>query len=232
LNVDLFLDVFVALFALLNPFFTIPVFLGLTGEALPAARQRIAAVAAVSVLVALLVAAIIGDQILELFGIHVASFQIAGGLIVLTIALNMLNSDAPETANGKSSLENVNPPEEHRNIAVYPLAVPLLAGPGVFVTVVVFSSRIDSMHDMGMLGAAILAIVVITWLSMALATTVSRFITQTSIVIGTKILGILLAAVAVEMIITGINAEFFPTLTTSQAHLPYGPLVVAGPQDG
>lgn len=91
-NLDLFLDVFVALFALINPLWAIPIFLTMTASDTPGQRRRVAAVASIASGVALWVAALIGDQILNLFGVHVPSFQVAGGIILLTIALAMLKS--------------------------------------------------------------------------------------------------------------------------------------------
>jgi multiple antibiotic resistance protein len=208
-NGDLFFDVLIALFALLNPLYAIPVFLGMSVSFTSGERQRTAAMAAVTVLVALCVAALIGDQILRLFGIHIPSFQIAGGIIVLTIALSMLKGEAEEAKDAER--ETASP---GKDVAVYPLGIPLLAGPGVFVTTIVMSSRIGSMADALSVGAGILAVVLILWLSMAFASTVSKFLSPTVINIGTRILGILLAAIAVEMVITGIDSHF---------GLPYGP---------
>ncbi|TMV09494.1 NAAT family transporter [Ruegeria sediminis] len=208
---DLFLDFFIALFALLNPLFAIPIFLGLTSEFTAGERQRAAAVAALTTLVALIIAALIGDQILNLFGVHVESFQIAGGIIVLMIALGMLKDDGKEDEKAKETIAEETG-SKNKDIAVYPLAIPLLAGPGVFVTTIVFSSRLAAAGDFTALGAAILAVALMLWLSMAFATTAGRFLNDVAITIGTKILGILLAAVAVEMIIKGIDSHFLPLL--------------------
>lgn len=210
---DLFLDVFVALFALLNPLLAIPVFLGLTGDDSAEQRRRVASVASLTTLVALVVAALIGDQVLLLFGVHVPSFQIAGGLIVLTLALGMLKGEAEEEED-ESAKEAA---RQHRkkpskSIAVYPLAIPLLAGPGSFVTTIVFSSRIKSVGDFLSLSAAIGAVVLVLWLAMMFATTATRFLNKTAISIVTKVLGILLAAVSVEMMLSGIDAHFVPLL--------------------
>lgn len=208
---DLFLDVLVGLFALLNPLFAIPVFLGMTGACSASERQRTAAVAALSTLVALIAAALVGDQILNLFGIHVPSFQIAGGLIVLIIALGMLKGETEEEDDARlaAKAQSTSP---GRNIAIYPLAIPLLAGPGAFVTTIVFSSRVDSLGGFISLSAAIAAVVGALWLAMAFATTAGRYLNHTAINISTKILGILLAAVSVEMILTGIDDHFLPML--------------------
>jgi multiple antibiotic resistance protein len=202
----LFLDVVVALFALLNPFFAIPVFLGLTAGYSSGQQQRTALVAASTVVIALCVAALVGDQILDLFRVQTQSFQIAGGLIVLLIALRMSN-DEPDKPQDVAQ-----PEDQRRSVAVYPLAIPLLAGPGAFVTTIVLSSRVESPGDFLSLGAGILAVAFLLWLAMALATTLARYLNQATIKIGTRVLAIVLAAVAVEMILTGIDAHFFPLL--------------------
>jgi MarC family membrane protein len=212
-DTDLFLDFFIALFALLNPLFAIPVFLGLTGEFTTGARQRTAAIAALATFLALITAALVGDQILNLFGIHVESFQIAGGVIVLIIAIGMLKGENEDKKDSVEAIES-GAGAARKDIAVYPLAIPLLAGPGAFVTTIVFSSRLTTMGDFAALGAAIFAVVLLLWLAMAFATTASRFLSEIAITIATRILGILLAAVAVEMIIKGIDAHFLPLLST------------------
>ena len=209
---DLFLDMFIALFALLNPLLAVPIFLGLTGDYTAQQRQRAAAVASLTTLIGLIVAALIGDQILLLFGIHVPSFQIAGGLIVLMIALGMLKGESEEDEDAEEAAKQKDE-KPGKSIAVYPLAIPLLAGPGAFVTTIVFSSRVESIPDFLTICAALGAVVLILWLAMAFATTAARFLNKTAINIGTKVLGILLAAVSVEMILAGVDDHFFPLFT-------------------
>ncbi len=211
-DTDLFLDMIVALFALLNPLVAVPVFLGLTSGYTAPQRQRTAAVASLTTLIALVIAALIGDQILLLFGIHVPSFQIAGGLIVLTIALGMLKGEPEEDEDAKEAVKHKDG-KPGKSIAVYPLAIPLLAGPGAFVTTIVFSSRVETVGDFVTLTAAIAVVVLVLWLAMAFSTTAARFLNKTAINIGTKVLGILLAAVSVEMILAGIDDHFIPLLT-------------------
>lgn len=208
---DLYLDVVIALFALLNPLFAVTVFLGLTGDFSGRQRQRTAIFASITVLVALTVAALIGDQILRLFGVHVPSFQIAGGLIVLTIALGMLKGEMEEKEDADRVTQKTKDKPD-KSIAVYPLGIPLLAGPGSIVTVIVFSSRIEGVRDFIAVALAIVSVVVVLWLAMAFATTAARFLNETAINVGTKVLGILLAAVSVEMILSGIDAHFLRLL--------------------
>ncbi|HMB59260.1 MAG TPA: NAAT family transporter [Xanthomonadales bacterium] len=208
-NYDLFVDFFIALLALLNPFLAIPLFLGLTGDYSAGQRQRTAAVTAFAIFVALIVAAVIGDQLLGLFGVHTPAFKIAGGLIVLTIALGMLKDSNDDDSRVRTVIET-RTERPGKSIAIYPLAIPLLAGPGAFVTTIVFSSRVAGVGDFLTFGAAILAIVLINWLAMASTQKVARFISETAINIVTKVLGILLAAVSVEMILAGVDEHFLP----------------------
>ena len=209
-NLDLFLDTFVALFAVLNPLLAVSVFLSLTADESPGERQHVAAIAAITTAVALLLAAAIGDQILRLFGVHIPSFQVAGGIILLTIALGMLKNGSgpqPQVAAGPSR-----PP---RAIAVYPLAIPLIAGPGSFVTTIVMSSRVASWGEFLALAAGIAANAVVLWLSLVLAVPFARIFGQTVVSIGTPLLAILLAAIAIELVFTGIDSHvevLLPTL--------------------
>ena len=209
LSKDLFLDFFVALFALLNPFFIVPVFLTLTATYSEIARQRVAAVAATTVLCALVVAVMIGDQLLDFLGIQVGSFQIAGGLIVLMLAFGMLKGESAEQKDAEDAIEEqANAPARGKDIAVYPLAIPLLAGPAVFVTTIVFSVRVNGIGDLLSMGGSILAIALVVWLTLALGTRIARLLSKTAVNIATRILGILLAAIAVEMMIAGIDRHF------------------------
>lgn len=210
---ELFLDFFIALFALLNPLLAIPVFLGLTGNFSVVQRQRTAAVASLTTAIALIVAALVGDRLLALLAINVPSFQIAGGLIVLSVAFAMLKQDTDEKPLPDEA--NRDAVSQGGGIAIYPLAIPLLAGPGAFVTTIVFSSRVDTLGDLAAICAAIAATALVLWLAMAFATAAGRFLNQTAISIGTKILGILLAAISVEMIIAGIDAHFIPLFGNS-----------------
>jgi multiple antibiotic resistance protein len=204
-NPDLFLDTFVALFAVLNPLLAVSVFLSLTADESPGERQRVAAIASITTAAALCVAALIGDRILSLFGVQVPAFQVAGGIILLTIALGMLKSGfAPENTEQQIAPGPARPP---RHIAVYPLAIPLIAGPGSFVTTIVMSSRVSSAGDFLALSAGIVANALVLWLSLVFAVQFARIVGQTVVSIGTPLLAILLAAIAVELVFTGIDTH-------------------------
>lgn len=212
-NNVLFVEFFIALFALLNPFFIVPVFLSLTAGYRESARQRTAAAAVITVVCALAAAVLIGDQLLSLFGIQVAAFQIAGGLIVLTLAFGMLKGEAVEQRGAEDAMEeHAGGSAREKDIAVYPLGIPLLAGPGVFVTTIVFTVRVNNAGDLLSMGGAILAIALVTWLALALSTRMARTLGRTAINVATRILGILLAAIAVEMILAGIDRHFVPMI--------------------
>jgi multiple antibiotic resistance protein len=213
-DLDLFLDTFVALFAVLNPLLAIPIFLSLTADDSPGQRQRIAVVASITTGVALWVAALIGDQILNLFGIQVPSFQVAGGIILLTIALGMLKRE-PEHEHAQQQISQ-SPPQPHRDVAIYPLAIPLIAGPGSFVTTIVISSRVDSFGDFLALSAGIGSIVLVLWLGLAFAVPASRLLGRTAVSIGTPLLAILLAAVAVELVFAGLDTHLLDLLSLVQ----------------
>lgn len=205
-NTNLFVDFLLALFAFVNPLYTVPVFLGMTQDFSDSERKRTSATAAATMFCAVLLTVIIGDQILLVLGIHVPSFKIAGGLIILVLAFQMLfvakgtfENPVPET--------NEKPHSSGRNIGVYPLTIPLLAGPGMFTTSIIFSSRLTTLADFTALLAVAVIIAFQYWISMVFAAAAARYINETTIRIGTRILGILLAAISVELVLSGI-ADF------------------------
>lgn len=142
-----------ALFAILNPIGNLAIFLSVTAERSAAERQKIALTTSLAVLVVLVVAAAIGQAILGFFGISIGSFRMAGGLIILLLALSMLHAkpsgvhhSAAEEADG---VQKDNP-------AFFPLAIPVIAGPGAMATVILYSQHAKGIAGMVTIGAVIL----------------------------------------------------------------------------
>lgn len=128
--------VFAALFAIMNPIANIPIFLSLTEECSDADRRRIAVVAFVGVTIGCLISAAAGSAILDAFGLTVNDFRLAGGLLVLLIALSMLHGSP--SAQHQPSDKELNRHTSAQDIAIYPLTIPLLVGPGTIATLIVF----------------------------------------------------------------------------------------------
>ena len=203
-----FLSFGAALFAIMNPFGAIPIFLSLTADNTPAERLRIGGVTALAVLVALLVTALVGHQILGFFGISIGAFRAAGGLIILLLALSMLH--------GRQSTVHHSPVEQQDgeakdDPAVFPLAIPLIAGPGSIATVILYSGQARGMAGFLVIGAVVALLCLVLYLVLRLALPLSDRLGPTGMNVATRLMGMLLAAIAVEMIAAGIG-DLFPTL--------------------
>jgi multiple antibiotic resistance protein len=199
-QIDLFLKFAVALVALLNPLYGIPIFLGMTKGYTPAERSRTANIITLTVFVAAIIATLIGEEILAFFGINVPSFQIAGGIIVLGIGLSMLNDEPPTSGDSKAHEAGK---EKKSNIAIVPLSIPLTIGPGCFATIILFAHLIDDGGEIVTMIPAVFLICVLLWAGLYFADTISRLLGETVISVITRIMALILTAVAVEMIING-----------------------------
>ena len=174
-------------------------------------RRQTSVAAAATMFCALIVTVIVGDQILTLLGIHLPSFKIAGGLIILALAFKMLFVVKDKVEKDVSSAKAI-AASKKKNIGVYPLTIPLLAGPGMFTTAIIFSSRLKTLADLTAILAVAVVIATQYWISMVFASLSARYLNETTVQIGTNILGILLAAVSVELMLSGVE-EFVTTLT-------------------
>jgi multiple antibiotic resistance protein len=203
-----FLRFAAALFAIMNPFGNIAIFLSITSDRSPAERGRIAIVTSGAVLVTLVVVAVLGEQILALFDISVGAFRIAGGIIILILALSMLHA---QQSGVHHSAQEEDAGKIKDNPAIFPLAIPLIAGPGSMATVIVYSQRAHGLLDTAMIGAAIILLCGMQLLALRVAERLSTFLGTTGLNVLTRLMGMLLAAIAVEMIVGGLT-DLFPQL--------------------
>jgi multiple antibiotic resistance protein len=194
----------VALLALVHPTGAVPIFLSLT-ENRPAERRQIGFVAAVAEGVILIVSAFVGQALLQAFGIDIPAFRIAGGLLILFAALSMMHlpeQAAPETlAHGQDSTADT-------SVAVVPLAIPILAGPGAISTVIVYAHKSAALSHYVVICSVIVAVAVSTWVVFRLALGIGALIGRSGMRIFTQIMGLLIAAIAVEFITQGLAAIF------------------------
>lgn len=207
-----YLKIFVAIYVLVNPLEGIPVFLARTQKLKELDRRMVARVAAIGVTTILLVSLFIGSGLLELLGISNGAFATSGGVIILLIALQMVfgamgESDAPSD---EQSEENI------RRFALVPLATPLLAGPGPISSAILYASKGASGHgstwvDYVVLTCIILVVGLATWAALRAADPLRRLLGETGIEVSTRISGILVAAIAVQLIQEGL-VELFPAI--------------------
>ena len=206
LDVTLATKLFAAMFAIMNPLSIAPVFLALTAD-LPSAGRRNAVIAMIAtVTVGSLICALAGDGLLALFGIDVAHFRLAGGLIVLMIALSMLNGDASSSHAGSAAEQQHFAAAD--NPGIYPLGLPLAFGPGTMATIIVFAqSAHDPVQQAGFY-AGLVGYLAFFAVAMALAPVLGARLSPTALSISKRLMGIILAAIAMEMIGGALGAMF------------------------
>ena len=194
MDVRLFGEAFVTLFVIMDPPGTIPVFLALTGAQSATARNRAAWQAVLVSFAVITLFAIAGQQILSYLNIGIPALQGAGGLLLLLIALQLLTGRAEQ-------------PEEIRevNIAMVPLGTPLLAGPGAIVATIVFARRSDETADYLALGLAIVAVHLVMYLFLRFSQVIVRVLRESGIELVTRIAGLLLSAIAVQLIAESVT---------------------------
>jgi len=194
---------FGALFAIMNPITNLPVFLSLTEGGGPEIQRQTALKATLYSLVMGAIFAIGGRQILTLFGITVDDFRVAGGLVVLLIALNMLHGEKSSTHNGTPEEKNAYPAPE--SVAFYPLTFPIIMGPGTITTLIVFSHQIKGIPDMIAFAAVFGLLIAMLGLVFFNAPVLARYLSDTMRVIMSRLMGMILAAIAVAMIADGLK---------------------------
>ncbi|OMW52073.1 hypothetical protein A4G86_19650 [Burkholderia pseudomallei] len=200
---------FISLLALINPLGAVPFFLSLTAQQTEAERRHTIRIAAVSVFCVIAVTTLLGQQIIDFFGISVGSLEVGGGIIMLLMAISMLNA---QIGNTRSTPEERDEAESKNSIAVVPLAIPLLTGPGSISTVIVYAANARHWYDRLGLVAIGAALALICLFAMRLAEPIAHWIGRTGINIVTRLMGLMLSALAVEFIVDGLKA-LLPALT-------------------
>ncbi len=197
------LKVFVALIALINPLGVLPMFISLTQDFSAVQKQRAIRTAAFTVVAVVAISALLGENIIRFFGISTASLQVSGGLLILLMALNMLNAQPGGT---KTTVEERDEAEHKDAIGVVPLGIPLLTGPGAMSTVIVMAHNAKKPMDYAAIIGSGVVIAILVWLTLQMAQPIARTLGRTGINIATRIMGLLVAAVAVEFIVDGLTA--------------------------
>ena len=197
----------ITLLAIVNPIGVIPFFIHFTRNLSAAQRRKTVRVAALTAFLVIAVSALVGLQILEFFGISLASFQVGGGLLLLMSALQMLNAQ-PAESRAQDVDEGASRADAGASIAVVPLTIPLLTGPAAISTVVIYAEKTRHVWELGVLVGYGLIIGIATWLALSTAGRVGRFMGQTGINVMTRLMGLILAAIAVEVMSDGLLKLF------------------------
>jgi multiple antibiotic resistance protein len=200
---------FSAVFLVVDPFAAVPMYLAMTSRDPPSQRRATARKAAFTVLGVLLAFALVGGLIFRLFGISMGAFRVAGGLLLFLMAVDMLRAHRSETRTSDAELAEG---ADKSEVGIVPLGLPMLAGPGSIATVTVLMSGVkDSVAK----GAVVIACIAVTsfatYVVLASATRLERALKTTGLNVLNRVMGLILAAVAVQFVATGIR-ELFPQL--------------------
>ncbi len=198
----------VTLLAIVNPLAIVPFFIHYTQDFTSEQRRRTILISSFSAFVVIATCALLGLQILAFFGISLASFQVGGGMLLLTSALAMLNA---QPAEAKSNEEEMHDAAARASIAVVPLTIPLLTGPATMSTVVIYADKAKTVLQLTTLVGYGVVIALATAVCFSLAQPIARFLGKTGINVMTRLMGLILAALAVEVMSDGL-IKLFPAL--------------------
>ena len=202
----------ITLLAIVNPLAIVPFFIHYTQGFSAVQRRNTVWVSAFSAFVVIAISALAGLQILEFFGISLASFQVGGGMLLLTSALNMLNAQPAEAKSKTHELQDgAEKAAMGASIAVVPLTIPLLTGPATMSTVVIYADKAKTLLQLGTLVGYGVVVALATALCFSLADPIARFLGKTGINVMTRLMGLILAALAVEVMTDGLT-KLFPIL--------------------
>jgi multiple antibiotic resistance protein len=199
---------FTALLVILDPFAVIPIFLSLTQGYSPAERSRAVTLAAITVAIVLCLSAMFGDTMLTVLGTSLPSFRVGGGIVLLLMALTMLRAQPDQMRTTSAEKAEA---ESRENIAIVPIAIPLLAGPGSISTVIIQMHRPGAEYHLFWVIAIILLLSLLLWVVLRLAIPIGRTLGPIGLNILNRLFGLILTAIAVEIMANGLRG-LFPAL--------------------
>lgn len=204
------LAAFSAIFSVVDPLGAVPVYLAMTASDPTEHKRRTALRASVSMFVILAVFAGSGVFILRFFGISLGAFRIAGGILLLLLAIDMVRA--------QSSRQRTTPEEQKEgtdkpDISLFPLAFPILSGPGAVATVMVLMARAHGLAQYGIVYGAVLVTAIATYITLMVASVAGRRLSQTGLNVLHRVMGLLLAAIAVQFVVDGVR-DLLPSLAT------------------
>lgn len=197
---------FGAFFAIMNPFVNLPIFLSLT-DGYSVKQQR-----ALSIKIALfsfIMCAIIllaGQQIIDFFGVTIDQFRIAGGLVLAHIAWSMLNGSNIDSHHGKDGEQTHM--ADLSSLAFYPITFPMIVGPGTIASIIIYASHANGTEGLMSIAAVIAAVLLILFIVLFFASSFAKILSDTMRVIMTRLMGMILLAIAVEMVVAGFKSVF------------------------
>ena len=196
----------VGLLALINPLTVLPIFLGLVQGRPESEKRHISSVASITVLVTLLIFTYFGGALLDLFAITIDSFRIAGGILLLLTALEMMRARAGAQTQGQDTEVNIT------SIGIVPLGIPLLAGPGAIVTTIVDATALPGIAHKLAVSLVVVLVAIVVYVALRLSAKAGTYMSPTAMTIFNRVMGLIIASIAIEFMLGGLAARF-PILT-------------------
>lgn len=208
LEIQDYLKIFIGILAILNPLGALPMYLSLTQHHSAQDKKYVAMTAAKGATVILLVTLFFGEMILNFFGISVNSFRVGGGILILLMAISMLHA---QTSGAKNTEAERLEATKRESIAIVPLAMPMLAGPGAISSIILYGNRAEGWQHYLIVSAEIIVVGIILAILMRLSGKIAGKLGQTGMNIITRVMGLILAAISIEFISLGLKG-LFPVL--------------------
>ncbi len=199
---ELFIYIFAALFSVLNPLGAIPIFVGLTQDYTKTERSRISMLTAINVFLILLISFFVGEYVLKFFGISIDALRIAGGLIIVSSGFSLLTGNFNKTRGVNKKVEN--DAHTRNQIALTPLAIPMLAGPGSISLLIAFYQDYTKISEKILAVLAILAVAFVIYLVLKSAHYLSRLLGASGIVAISRVIGFIVIAIGVQYISSAV----------------------------
>ncbi len=201
-DLAMFLNAFITLFIIVDPLASIGIFIGLTGGMSKAEQKRTVRKAVLVATVVILGFALLGKPMMDYFGVTIPAFRIAGGILLLVIAFDMMLESHAFTKKLPEDIKRGDP-------AIAPLGIPLLAGPGAITWAMLYMTEAADVVDMGLVLVAILGAMLLTWLILANVSRIYRVLRKDGADVITKVMGLVLAGIAIQLVVDGVRESFF-----------------------
>lgn len=191
-----------SLFVIVDPIATVPAFLAMTPDDTPEERTRMARLACTVAAILLLLFAVLGKWVFQFLGITIPAFQLAASIVLLLIALDMLRA---ERSRAQETQEEVAAGAAKEDVAVTPLAVPMLAGPGAISTVILLHSKASGIAQQASLAVAVVAVCLASYFVFVLSAKGARWLSPIALRVSTRVMGLLLAAIAMQFLLNALR---------------------------
>jgi multiple antibiotic resistance protein len=198
----LFAAFFSALFTIVNPFSTASVFLTIARDNSKEQKRQIVKKACITAALVLILFAVLGNYVLNFFGITIDAFRVAGGIIIVSIGYKMLHAGKEHFNTDKQKKEAI----AKEDISIIPLAIPMLSGPGAITTTLVLMGKVTNLVEIVLLFLAIIIVCALSYFIISRADTVDRFIGENGKNVIDKVMGLIVLVVGVQFVINGITS--------------------------